>query len=350
MSTMRAISGRGLLAMLCSLLLVYQPASGFSDSFSRDDSNGSHGEAISIRGPIAMAKLQGSADRNGQPLLNGSVVASGDSLQTHTNSALLLTAAPQERLWLGPNTSAKVTKEAGTVAVDLERGTVRFESRGHIQISLQSHDGLTLRSRSDSSVRAQLSFIDPRQAQVRVQEGSLELVQGDHSVLLRPNQSSSLSASGSRNPAESRTKSSGQDAASQSEPGSIDGTVVNASLFAISDAKVTLSDAAGKVFTTQSDDVGKFSFTNLNPGTYTLHVEKVGFDTYSLNNVVVRSANESSLYVQLAGGGAKKSGAGGNSVLLWVIIGGAAAGGIGIYLGTRGSKSTTSPSSTESVE
>jgi Carboxypeptidase regulatory-like domain len=350
MSTMRAISGRGLSALLCSLLLVYQPAYGFPGATPRDDANSAHGGPSSAPTSIAVAKLTGSADRNGQALINGSVISSGDALETHMNSALLLASAPQERLWLGPNTSAKVTKEAGTVAVALERGTVSFESRGHIQISLESHDGLTLRSRSDSAVRAQLSFIDHQQAQVRVQEGSLELVQGDHAVLLRPNQSSSLSASGGRNPAESRTKSSGQDPASQSEPGSIDGTVVNAGLFAVPDAKVTLSDAAGKVFTTQSDQVGKFSFTNLNPGTYTLHVEKTGFDTYSLSNVVVRSGNESSLYVQLAGGGAKKSGAGGNSILLWVIIGGAAAGGIGAYLGTRGSKSTTSPSSTESVE
>jgi hypothetical protein len=337
MSTMRAISGRGLVALLCSLLLAYQPASGFPGATPPDDPNGARGGPSSAPASIAVAKLTGSADRNGQALINGSVISSGDALETHRNSALLLASAPQERLWLGPNTSAKVTKEAGTVAVALERGTVSFESRGHIQISLENHDGLTLRSRSDSAVRAQLSLID-------------QLVQGDHAVLLRPNQSSSLSANGSRNPAESRTKSSGQDSASQSEPGSIDGTVVNAALFAIPDAKVTLSDAAGKVFTTQSDQVGKFSFTNLNPGTYTLHVEKEGFDAYSLNNVVVRNGNESSLYVQLAGAGAKKSGSGGNSVLLWVIIGGAAAGGIGIYLGTRGSKSTTSPSSTESVE
>jgi hypothetical protein len=352
MSTMRAMSGRGLLAMFCSLLLAYQPASGFPKGATNDEASGSHSAPNSASASIAMAKLTGSAERNGLPLVNGSIVSNGDSLQTHTNSALLLTAAPDKRLWLGPNTRAKLTEDGGTLAVALEQGTVRFESRGHMKVSLQSSDGLTLRSRPDSAVRAQLSFLDHQQAQVRVQEGSLELVRGDHTVLLKPNGSSSLSASNSRSAAEPGAKKSAQDGASQAESGSISGTVVNAGLFAIASANVTLTNAAGKTFTTQTDQEGKFTFSNLAPGTYTLHVDKAGFETYSLSNVVVRSANESSLYVQMGGGGSASKGGGGvnNSVLLWVIVGGAAAGGIGAYLATRGSKSSTSPSSLESVE
>jgi hypothetical protein len=353
MSTMRATTGRGLLAMFCSLLLVYQPASGFPNGATNDEASRSHSAPSAGSASIAMAKLTGSAERNGQPLVNGSIVSSGDSLQTHTNSALLLTAAPDERLWLGPNTRAKLTQDGGTLGVALEQGTVRFESRGHMKVSLESSDGLTLRSRPDSAVRAQLSFLDHQQAQVRVQEGSLELVRGDHTVLLKPNGSSSLSSSSSHYAAEAGAKKSTQDGASQAESGSISGTVVNAGLFAIAGANVTLTNAAGKTFTTQTDQEGKFSFSNLAPGTYTLHVDKAGFETYSLSNVVVRSANESSLYVQMGGGGAASKGGGGggnNSVLLWVIVGGAAAGGIGAYLATRGSKSSTSPSSLESVE
>jgi hypothetical protein len=350
MSTMRAMSARGLLAMVCSLLLVHQPISGLPRTEYHNDSGSSHGDANTVPALIAVAKLTGSADRNGRALINGSIVSSGDSLQTHTNSAVLLTSAPQEQLWLGPNTSAKLSKNAGTLEVALERGTVSFESNGHIQVSLQAHDGLTLRSRSDSTVRAQLSFFDHRQAQVKVQQGLLELVEGDHSIVLRPNSSNSLAANGSRYLAGSPAKKSGQDSASQVEPGSIDGTVVNSGLFAVPDAKVTLTDAAGKVLTTKSSQEGRFSFTNVTPGSYTLHVEKTGFDNYELPNVVVRSGNESSLYVQLAGGAVKAGSTGKNSILLWVIIGGAAAGGIGAYLGTRGSKSTTSPSSLETDE
>ena len=350
MNTMRA-SGKGLLALFCSLLLIYQPASGLSNTGTHAESSGTDSAPASAPALIAMAKVTGSADRNGQPLLNGSVVSSGDSIETHTNSALLLTATPEERLWLGPNTTAKLSKDAGTLAVALERGTIRFESRGHMKISLQSNDGLTLRSRSNTGVRAQLSFFDHQQAQVRVQEGSLELVQGDHTVLLRPNGSSPLTAGGSGYTAEPTPRRSGQDSASQTEPGSINGTVVNAGLFAIASANVTLTNTAGKALTTQTDQEGKFAFSNLTPGTYTLHVEKAGFEPYSLSNVLVRSANESTLYVQLGGGGGTaKGGTGNNSVLLWVIVGGAAAGGIGAYLATRGSKSTTSPSSLDSVE
>ena len=144
---------------------------------------------------IAVAKLTGTADRNGQPLINGSIVSSGDSLSTHGDSALLLTSTPQERLWLGPNTSAKLTKDAGNVAVALERGTLGFQTRGHIQVTFENHDGLALRSRPDTPALAQLSFVNNQEAQVRVQEGSLELVQGSHSVLLQPEKSGSISAS-----------------------------------------------------------------------------------------------------------------------------------------------------------
>jgi carboxypeptidase family protein len=335
MSTMRALSGRGLLAAFCSMLLVYQPASGFPGG-TRGGVTSNEGAPGDAPASIALAKLTGSAERNGQPLVNGSLISSGDSLQTHANSAVLLTSTPEERVWLGPNTSATLTKDAGKLAVSLERGTVSFESRGRIQVTLQSHQGLTFRSRAESAVRAQLSLVDHQQAQVKVQQGALELVRGDHAVLLQPNQPSSRPARGQ----------SGQ---LDAEVGSISGTVVNSSLFAVGDAKVTLTNSAGKALTTQSDQVGKFTFGDLAPGTYTLHVDKAGFEAYDLPNVTVRGGNESSLYVQLSGGGAKQSGSN-SSILLWVIVGGAAAGGIGAYLGTRGSKSTTSPSSLDSVE
>jgi hypothetical protein len=348
MSTTRALSGKGLLAVLCSMLLTYQPASGFPSGTLGGRVSNTEREPADAPASIAMAKLTGTADRNGQPLVNGSLISSGDLLQTHTNSAVLLTSAPQERLWIGPNTSAKLTKDAGKLAVSLERGTVSFESQGHIQVTLESHDGLTFRSRPESAVRAQLSLVDHQQAQVKVQQGALELVQGDHAVLLQPNPPSALSAGGSRALAELPAARS-QSGQLDTEVGSINGTVVNAALFAIADAKVTLTNSAGKILTVQSDQVGKFTFNDLASGTYKLHVEKVGFEAYDLPNVVVRGGNESSLYVQLSGGGAKSSG-GNRSILLWVIIGGAAAGGIGVYLGTRGSKSTTSPSSLESVE
>jgi hypothetical protein len=65
-----------------------------------------------------------------------------------------------------------------------------------------------------------------------------------------------------------------------------------------------------------------------------------GYQAYDLPNVVVRSGNESTLFVQLNGGGTGKN----HNLLIWVLVGAGAAGGIGAYLGTRGS-SSVSPAS-----
>jgi Carboxypeptidase regulatory-like domain len=371
----RAMSGRGLLALICSLLIAFPPISAASDSAPIAGANSTEqiqsGDALALAetmaavaavtlplnspgGPssapesIAVAKLTGAADRNGQPLLNGSIVSSGDLLTTHGDSALLLTSTPHERLWFGPNTSAKLTKEAENVAVALEHGTLGFQTRGHIQVTFENHDGLALRSRPGSPALAQLSFVNNQEAQVRLQEGSLELVQGSHSVLLQPEKSGSSSASDTQSVGEPATKqNSGAQAesAKQSGTGSINGTVVNSQLFVVSGANVTLTDAAGKTLTTTSNHSGNFFFNDVPTGNYSLHVAQAGFQTYELPNVVVRAGNESTLYVKLGGVGAVKKN---NNLLLWIVIGAAAAGGIGAYLGTRGSSSSsTSPSSVQ---
>ena len=348
-----AIGGRGVLALICSLLLIFPTVSGASDvplvaeadSFGRTQFEGSS----NLPESIAVAKLTGTADRNGQPLLNGTIVSSGDVLSTHGNSAILLAAVPQERLWLGPNTSAKLTKAAGNLAVSLARGTLSFRTRGQIQVSIENHDGLALRSRPDTPVVAQLSLVNNLEAQVRVQEGSLELVQGNRSVALQPGQPRRISSTGPgllEGPTANKKFTTQEAAATQSEAGSIAGNVVSSDLFVVSGANVTLTSATGKTLTAISDQDGKFALSDVPPGTYALRVVKPGFQTYELKDVVVRAGNESSLYVQLGGGGggAKKN----NNVLLWVVIGGGAAAGIGAYAATRGSSSSSnSPSTTQ---
>jgi len=350
MREIRATSAKGLLGLICSLLMVLQPVSAASDppviaavnssrQIQLDDAGitvaatavalplVSDGRPSNAPESIAVAKLTGAADRNGQPLLNGSIVSSGDLLSTHADSALLLTSTPQERLWLGPSTSAKLTKDAGNVAVALARGTLGLQTRGHIQVTFENHDGLAIRSRPDSPALAQLSFVNNQEAQVRVQEGSLELVQGSHSVRLQPEKSGSPT---------NRNSGAQAKSASQSDTGSIRGIVISKQLYTISGASITLTDAAGKTLTTLSHD-GYFSFANVPAGNYTLHVERAGYQSYELRNFVVRAGSESSLHVQLVGKGTHN-----NSLLLWVIVGGAAAGGIGAYFGTR--SSSTSPS------
>jgi hypothetical protein len=124
---------------------------------------------------------------------------------------------------------------------------------------------------------------------------------------------------------------------------SITGSVVSSELYVVSGANVTLTNAAGKTFTATSDPDGKFAFSDVPAGTYTLRVNKAGFKNYELKDVVVRAGNESSLYVHLGGGvGQKKS----NNLLLWVIVGGVAAVGIGVGLGLKGSSSSSNSPST----
>ena len=371
MREIRALSGRALLALICSLLMVFQPIFAVPDPSATVGLNRggqiqlcgavaltrtvlaamfvalpfvSHEGASNAPESIAVAKLTGTADRNGQPLLNGSIVSSGDSLRTHADSALLLSSTPQERLWLGPNTSAKLAKDAADVAVTLERGTLGFETRGHIQVTFEAQDGLMLRSRPGTPALAQLSFVNNQEAQVRVQKGSLELVRGDHSVVLQPERS--ISAASTRLPGDPPGKSNlpaQAESNSQSDMGSITVTVVDKQLFVVSGATVTLTNAAGRTFTVPSDQGGKYTFSNIPPGKYTLRVVRAGYQNYELPNVAVRAGNESSLYVEL-GGGAKKAGS--NHLLVWVLVGGVAVGVVGIFLATKGS-SSNSPSSTE---
>ena len=325
MGEIRTISGRSLLALICSLLLAIEPLSAASPTTVIAGANSSDS--------IAVAKLTGTADRNGQPLINGSIIASGDILSTHGDSALLLNSTPQERLWLGPNTSAKITKDAVNVAVALSQGTLAFQTRGHIQVIFENHNGLMIRSRPDSSAVAQLSFINNQEAQVRVQEGTLELVQDGHSVLLQP-EGSSLASS----PHQAGQQGKSTD---QGGTGTLNGTVVDQSLFAVSGANVTLTDTAGKTLKTKSDHEGKFSFSNVAAGSYTLLVTQPGFQNYELPKVVVRAGNDSSLYVKMGGTGlAKKD----NHILIWVLVGAGIAGGIGAGLAAKGSSSSSSVS------
>ena len=332
----RRMSVRGQLAVICALLVVLQPLSGAPGGPPAGGGRSSSNNSL-----IAIAKVTGSVERNGQPLLNGSVVSSGDSLSTHDKSALLLTSTPEERIWLGANTGARVSKSADTVLVTLIQGTVNFRTQGHLEVSFESHDGLALRSHAEGPASGQVSFGSRQEAQVRVQEGTLELVRGDHSVLLRP-ENPAPSANSER-----ASASMPRPNAPQGEAGSIVGTVVSSELFAVPGAKVTLTDSAGKTLTTESNQEGKFFLKNVPPGSYTLHVVQTGYQNYDLPNVVVRAGNESNLYVQLAGAGGATKGSN-NHLVLWIVIAGGAAAGIGAAVAAgHHSSSSNSPSTVQ---
>jgi hypothetical protein len=363
--------GKGLIGVICSLLMVLQPVwgaqapsvAGAVASSGQIPVSGASAPAGMRVGPmlvalplpshsevshnselIAVANLTGTAERNGRPLLNGSIVSSGDFLSTHGDSALLLASAPEERLWLGPNTSAKLTKDGENVAVALERGALGFQTRGHIEVTFEEHDGLAIRSRSNLLVLAQLSFVNNQEAQVRLEEGSLELVQGNQSILLQPEQSRLISVTDAGLPAEPKTTkdSDTPGSAAQSNTGSIKGTVVDSKLFVVAGANVTLANASGTTLTTVTNQQGNFTFKDVPPGTYTLSVTHAGFPSYETQNVVVSIGKESSVYVQLAGGGG-----GGNKhtgLIIGVVAGVGAAAGIGVALASSKKSTSVSPS------
>jgi len=336
-------SGNAFLALVSSLLGVFQPAVGTQAAIIVSGTS----PILSAESPepasdlIAVAKLSGTADRNGQALVNGSIIASGDSLRTHANSALLLATTPEERLWLGPNTDVKLSKDGDDVNVAVAHGTVTFRSRGHVVVTIQNRDGVALRCRPNSPVLAQVSLVDDQQAHVRVQEGSLELAEGGRTILLQPDRTDRPPDHGAIRAAVTRSSDQEQPESTASR-GVISGTVVDAALSVVPGANVTLTSATGKTFTAPTGQDGKFTFLSVQPGVYSLHVTKSKYKPYDLNGVTVRAGNQSSLFIQLGGA----AGAISNKTLVWVLVGGGAAAGIGAALAASGGSSHNASPST----
>src|SRR5580693_9030516 len=81
----------------------------------------------------------------------------------------------------------------------------------------------------------------------------------------------------------------GSPLSAQTTFGSISGTITDASGSAVAGAQVTLTNdatSAKQTFTTGAD--GLYSFVNLNPGEYTLEVEKSGFKHVKREAIVVQ--------------------------------------------------------------
>jgi hypothetical protein len=82
--------------------------------------------------------------------------------------------------------------------------------------------------------------------------------------------------------------------------GSLHGTVVDATGAAVPDAKVTATElSTDSVRTASTDKTGSFSFSQVNPGTYSVEIEKTGFKGYLNARVVVLVATPTNLEAQL---------------------------------------------------
>jgi hypothetical protein len=94
-------------------------------------------------------------------------------------------------------------------------------------------------------------------------------------------------------------------ASAQVTTGSVRGVVMDTSGAVVAGAKVTISDAKTQTTqTTQSNDSGEFSFTNLLAGDYTIMVEATNFKPTTLNDVKVSLNRTLDLQVMITAGGA----------------------------------------------
>ena len=82
--------------------------------------------------------------------------------------------------------------------------------------------------------------------------------------------------------------------------GSLTGIVTDAAAALVAGVEVTLTnDATGVKFTTKTNEVGSYTFANLNPGRYTLSTQMVGFAPVSLTGITVTVAQFARADVQM---------------------------------------------------
>jgi hypothetical protein len=82
--------------------------------------------------------------------------------------------------------------------------------------------------------------------------------------------------------------------------GSLTGTITDEAGAVIPGVEVTLSnDATGVRFTTKTNEVGSYTFANLDPGRYTLAAQMAGFASVSLTGITVSVAQFARADVQL---------------------------------------------------
>src|SRR6185369_6999084 len=80
----------------------------------------------------------------------------------------------------------------------------------------------------------------------------------------------------------------------------LNGQVIDQNKAAITGAQVTLVDESGKNIVTKSDNQGRFHFTNLDGGTYTLNVFADKFDVYNNEEFKLDKALSEPLVITLA--------------------------------------------------
>ena len=99
------------------------------------------------------------------------------------------------------------------------------------------------------------------------------------------------------------TVTSGQPLLAQNYRGTVSGTVIDQLSLPILDAEVVLTNQATLIGTTQkTNKEGLYQFSAVEPGTYTVEIRKMGFQTRNISNIEVKAAESTTLnptlYVQ----------------------------------------------------
>ncbi len=273
---------------------------------------------------VGVAKASGRAEINGLPFPGESNVYSGDRVSTGQKSALTLFTAPQEKIYIAPGSSARLLKDNDATVVALEQGSATFGTVGHTRLAIDRYD-VTIQSQSDFPSIVQVTLFKGRGARVWALKGTVEVIGANQSILLQTGQLALISDSTAREPLTLGSEGSFSPQAQQSteaQPGSVTGRVVDGTRAVIWRATVLLTSRSGATHTTESNQLGEFSFEGLSPGFYSLRITKKGFRSFETQNVVVEAERQSSLgliALQRGMGGGKKA------AIALVVLGGAAA-------------------------
>ena len=285
---------------------------------------------------VGVAKASGRAEINGLPFPGESNVYSGDRVSTGQKSALTLFTAPQEKIYIAPGSSARLLKDNDANVVVLEQGSATFGTVGHTRLAIDRYD-VTIRSQGDFPSIAQVTLLKGRGARVWALKGAVEVVGANQSVLLQTGQSALISDSTAQEPLTLGSEgalSTQTQQSSESEPGSVTGRVVDGTRAVIWRATIILTSRSGVTHTTESNQLGEFSFEGLSPGFYSLSITKKGFRSFETQNVVVEAERQSSLgliVLQGGTGGGKKA-----AIVIVAVAGAAAAAAIPLALGGGG--------------
>lgn len=293
---------------------------------------------------IGVARATGPAEINGMAFPSESNVYSGDRISTGQKAALMLFAAPQERIYVAPGSGARFLKDGDATVIALEQGTVAFRTAGDTRLTINDYE-VAIRSQGDFPAVAQVNLLTGRGARVQALEGRVEVAGVSQFVFLRPGELALISATSTQTRLALATEDDPSTQAQQStesRPGSVTGTVVDDTRTVIWRATVILTSETGVTSTMETTQLGEFTFDRLSPGRYTIRITKSGFHPYEASNLLVEAGRQSSLgFITLRRG----LGGGRKATIAIVVVAGVAAG-VAIPLALRDGdeKEVVSPS------